>query len=31
MDRIKLLAAIVITIIILAVASGIGWLTEKTN
>ena len=31
MDRIKLLAAIVITIIILAVMSGIAWLIEKTD
>lgn len=31
MDRIKLWAAIVITIIILAVVSGIAWLIEKTD
>lgn len=31
MDRIKLWAAIVITIIILAVMSGIAWLIEKTD
>lgn len=31
MDRIKLWAAIVITIIILAVMSGVAWLIEKTD
>lgn len=31
MDRVKLLAAIVITAIILAVMAGIAWLIEKTD
>lgn len=31
MDRVKLLAAIVITIIILAAISGFAWLIEKTD
>ena len=31
MDRIKLWAAIVITIIILAVIAGFAWLIEKTD